>query len=308
MVDVDTFLTILYVMVDDFCKASLPLEPRPGPQAALSRSEVVTLAMFGQWQGFGSERGFYRFAQRHLRTAFPQLPTREQLNRQMRQHHEAVVAFFRFLVQRLAAQHCVYEALDSAGVPTRDAKRRGAGWLPGLADIGWSNRLGWYEGFHLLIAVNPVGVITGFGFAPASTKDQPLADTFFDLRRQPHPQLPSVGAPARGPDVVDKAFEGQANQARWWQAYGAQVICPPKRNSRTPWPKALRRWLAGVRQVVETVYDKLLHTFRLDRERPHDLSGFWTRLAAKIALHNFCMWLNEHLGRPRLAFADLVDW
>ena len=74
MVDVDTFLTILYVMVDDFCKASLPLEPHPGPQATLSRSEVVTLAMFGQWQGFGSERGFYRYAQRHLRAAFPQLP------------------------------------------------------------------------------------------------------------------------------------------------------------------------------------------------------------------------------------------
>jgi hypothetical protein len=51
MVDVDTFLTILYVMVDDFCKASLPPESRPGPQAALSRSEVVTLALFGQWQG-----------------------------------------------------------------------------------------------------------------------------------------------------------------------------------------------------------------------------------------------------------------
>lgn len=58
MVDVDTFLTTLYVMVDDFCQSSLPLESRPGPPAALSRSEVLTLAIFGQWQGFGSERGF----------------------------------------------------------------------------------------------------------------------------------------------------------------------------------------------------------------------------------------------------------
>jgi hypothetical protein len=56
------------------------------------------------------------------------------------------------------------------------------------------------------------------------------------------------------------------------------------------------------------VYEKLWHTFRLDRERPHDLSGFQARLAAKIALHNFCIWLNKQLGRPRLAFADLVAW
>ena len=47
-------------------------------------------------------------------------------------------------------------------MPVRDAKRRGAGWLAGYADIGWSNSLGWYEGFRLLAAVDPTGVITGF--------------------------------------------------------------------------------------------------------------------------------------------------
>jgi hypothetical protein len=308
MVDVDTFLTILSVMVDDFCKASLAVEPHPGPQAALSRSEVLTLAIFGQWQGFGSERGFYRDAQRHLRAAFPALPTRAQCNRQMRRHQAALVACGLHLVQRLAAQQCLYEALDSSGVPTRDAKRRGAGWFPGLADIGWSNRLGWYEGFHMMLAVNPTGVITGFGFGPASTKAQRLADTFFALSRSPQPCWPGAGAPAQGPYVVDTGFEGAGYQTAWRWHYGASVICPPKRNSRRLWPKRLRRWLAGVRQIVETVYEKLYHTFRLDRERPHDLCGFQARLAAKIMLHNFCLWLNEQLGRPRLAFADLVAW
>src|ERR671937_2220153 len=121
--------------------------------------------------------------------------------------------------------------------------------------------------------LNPWGVITGFGVGAASTKDQPLAEMFFALRRSPHPGLASVGAPARSPYVVDKGFEGQANHRAWWTTYGAQVICPPKRNSKTPWPKPLRRWLAGVRQIVETVHDKLQHTFRLDRERPHALRG-----------------------------------
>ena len=55
-------------------------------------------------------------------------------------------------------------------------------------------------------------MITGFGFGRASTKDQSLAETFCALRRQPHPGLARVGAPARGPYVVDKGFEGQANQ------------------------------------------------------------------------------------------------
>jgi len=305
---VDPFLTTLYVMVDDVCKTCVLPASSPGPPAALSRSDTVTWALCGPWPGLGSERGLYRSARRQVRAAFPTLPSREQCKRHVRPHHEARVACLLPRVQVWAAPRCPYEALDSSGIPTRDAKRRGAGWLPGLADIGWSNRLGWYEGFHLLLAVNPLGVITGFGFGPASTKDQPLAETFFALRRYPHSGLASVGAPAYGPYVVDKGFEGHANQQTWWRAYGAQVICPPKRNSRAPWPKRLRRWLAGVRQIVETVYEKLWHTFRLDRERPHDLSGFQARVAAKMALHNFCIWFNGQLGRPLLAFTDLVDW
>jgi hypothetical protein len=92
----------------------------------------------------------------------------------------------------------------------------------------------------------------------------------------------------------------------WREDYGAVVICAPKRNSRHPWPRPWRRWLAGLRQIVETVNGCLDHTFRLNRERPHALDGFQARLVAKAALHNFCIWLNEQLGRPRLAFADLI--
>ena len=108
--------------------------------------------------------------------------------------------------------------------------------------------------------------------------------------------------------MADTGFEGQEAHHRWHRCYGAQVVCPPKRNSRRSWSKQWRRWLASIRQMVETVYDKLHNTFRLSRERPHDLTGFQARLAAKTALHNFCIWLNVQLGRPPLAFADLLDW
>lgn len=308
MIDPDTFLTTLYVMADTFCKRALPPEARPGPDPSLSRSEVVTLALFGQWAWFQSERDFYRYAERHLRPAFPSLPQRSQFNRLLRQHRDALSAFGLHVANVLEARQGAYEALDCSGVATRNAKRRGTGWLPGLTDIGWSNRLGWYEGFHLIMAVNPQGVITGFGFGAASSKDQPLADAFFAVRNTPTTRLPSVGQPAFGPYVVDTGFEGTDNHAAWAAAYQAHVICPPRRTSRQRWSKAWRRWQAGVRQIVETVYDKLHNTFRLARERPHDLTGFQARLAAKVALHNFCIWLNVQRGRQRLAFADLLAW
>ncbi len=307
MIDVDTFITVLYVMVDDFCQTQQ--HPRqPGPQAALLPSEVVTLSIFGQWTNFPSERAFYRYALRHLRAAFPTLPARSQFNRLQRRYADVITAFGLFLVQMMKAQHCLYERVDSSGIATRDAKRRGAGWLAGQADIGWSNRLGWYEGFHLLIAVAEEGVITGFGFGAASTHDQRLLETFLAVRAQPAPALSSVGQPAHGVYIADKGFAGEKPHTIWREQFGAHVITPPHQTSHDQWPKEWRVWLASLRQLIETIYDKLLNTFRLARERLHQLSGFQARLAAKVGLHNFCIWLNGSLQRAPLAFAELLDW
>jgi hypothetical protein len=53
MRDVDTDVSILYVMVDDFCQLHhFDEASHPGPAAALSCAEVVTLAMYGQWCSF----------------------------------------------------------------------------------------------------------------------------------------------------------------------------------------------------------------------------------------------------------------
>lgn len=307
--DQDTFLTTLYVLIDDFCQsAGFAENHRRGPAASLSCSEVVTLALFGQWARFPSERAFSRYAVSHLRAAFPTLPAREQFNRLQRSYREVIAAFALFLVEQMQAQRCLYEVLDSSGIQTRDAKRRGTGWLAGQADICWSTRLGWYEGFHLLCAISPQGVITGFGFAAASTHDQSLAETFFAARAQPTAALPSVGSQAQGVYLADKGFAGEEPQTRWRECYGAEVITAPHQRSKKKWSKEWRRWLAGLRQIIETIYDKLLNTFRLAHERPHDLTGFQARLAAKVALHNFCIWLNLQLGREPLVFAELLDW
>jgi Transposase DDE domain len=307
MVDVDTFLTILYVMVDDFCQTQPP-KKRPGPEASLSESEVITLAVFARWSRFSSERDFYRYAQTNLLDAFPTLPTRPQFNRLVRSCTGLIEEIAVKLGKMLEDRAHAYQALDSSAMPARDAKRRGHGWLAGEADIGWSNSIGWYEGFSALAAIEPSGVIMGFCFGSASTADQPLAETFFAVRANPNPRLPSVGAPFSGIYVADKGFEGTGNHRRWLECYGAEVVHPPKRNSKKPWSKRLRQWVASLRQIVETVYDKLFNAFGLWRERPHEMGGLRARLAGRVALHNFCIWLNDRLGRPRLKFADLMGW
>lgn len=325
MLDWETFLTTLYVHVDDFCHTQPP-DPHPGPVAALSRSETVTLAIFARWRLFPSERAFFRWATKHLCHAFPTLPHRTQFNRQVRRHQPLLEAFALHLADQLQASRGAFEALDRTAIPTRNVKRRGRGWLPGQADVGLSNRIGWFHGFGLLLAVHPDGAITGWGFGPGSAKDQSLAEAFLALRHAvgqgqlpciTNPSLPgepavcvgSVGQPTQRVYLADKGFQGANTHRRWQKEYGAEVIAPPQdERARHPWPAGLRRVLAGMRQIVETVIGKLEQSTNLLEERPHTRSGFAARLAGRMALHNMGLWLNRQRDRPNLAFADLIVW
>lgn len=140
MLDVDTFLTTLYVLVDEYDKAHESPPPhtapvRPDPAPSVSRSEVVTLVIFAQWAHFESERAFYRDATRHVRAAFPRLPVRSQFNRLVRQVHDLLVAIGQWVAAALAGTACAYEVLESTALLTRNAQRRGDGWLVEQADL-----------------------------------------------------------------------------------------------------------------------------------------------------------------------------
>jgi hypothetical protein len=91
------------------------------------------------------------------------------------------------------------------------------------------------------------------------------------VRANPNPRLKGAGSAFSGTYVADKGFEGEENHRRWLECYGAEIVHPPKRNSKKPWFKSLRRWIASIRQIVETVYDKLFNAFGLWQERPHEM-------------------------------------
>lgn len=309
MLDYDTFLTALYVEVDEFCK-HVVFPRRRGSEPSLSPSETITLSIFGQWARFRSERDFYRYAASRLRPLFPHLPERSQFNRQQRHLGPWIARFALHCARRLEPEGgSAYEVLDRCGLSTRHVARRGPGWLAGLTAKGHCSRLGFFHGVALLSAVNARGVITGYGLAPASVKEHAMAEALFE-RRQEHPaRLPSAGCTlGHGSYVLDRGFSGPHRHQEWHRRFQVQIICAPQQGHGPPWPAEWRLWLIRLRQVVESVHEKLLNTFRLDRERPHTLEGLLSRVAAKASLHNLCIWLNRQLGRPDLAFADLLGW
>jgi hypothetical protein len=97
MLDLDSFLVSLYVLVDDWWKLQRSSEPpRAGRPALLTDPEVITLAILAQWPRFRSERDFWRFAQAHLRPYFPKLCSQSQLNRRVRSWLQPYVMLGRY--------------------------------------------------------------------------------------------------------------------------------------------------------------------------------------------------------------------
>jgi Transposase DDE domain len=296
MLDLDSFLVSLYVLVDDWWKLEHALElPRVGRPALLSDPEVITLAILAQWPRFRSERDFWRFAQAHLRPYFPTLCSQSQLNRRVRSVEPELRNFQRAVAQTLRGASEVYHVLDTTLIPAIVRVRASRkGLFCGQATFGRSvSKTEWVYGFKVALSVSPEGVICAFGLAEAASDDRPIGD--FLIIEDSHDAY-----------LADKGFTGVQWERRWLDLYGALVAATPKDNSKRAWAKSDRRWASGKRQIIEGVIDQLKDLFALERHRAKTLGGLLARLAAKMAAYTCGQRLNDQLGRPLRHLADLL--
>src|SRR5215210_1059715 len=272
MMDLDSFLVSLYVQIDDWWKANHPSATRrPGRPALLSDSEVLTLAILAQWPRFRSERDFWRFASFYLRSYFPALCSQSQLNRRIRALQDELCALQQDLARGLCETSAVYRVMDTTVIPAIVRVRASRkGLFAGQASFGRSaSKTEWVYGFKVALVVDPEGIITAFGLAPAASDERPIGEAL-------------VGSDQHGAYLADKGFAGVEWERLWMELYGALVAATPKDNSRRAWSKADRRWASGKRQIIEGVIGQLKDFFSLERHRAKTLGGLLTRLAPRL--------------------------
>ena len=294
--DLDSFLVSLYVLVDDWWHERHPYSPRkPGRPALLSDPEVITLAILAQWPRFRSERDFWRFASAHLRAYFPNLCTQSQFNRRVRALEPELCAMQRAFAGQIAEPSAVYRVLDTTLVPAMVRVRASRkGLFCGQASFGRSaSKTEWIYGFKVALVVDPKGVVSAFGLAPAASDERPIGEALIALDL--HEAY-----------LADKGFTGLEWERHWLERYGALVAATPYDDSRRAWSKADRRWASGKRQIIEGVICQLKDFFSLERHRAKTLGGLLTRLAAKVAAYTCAQRINDSLGRPLRHLADLL--
>ena len=239
MLDLDSFLVSLYVLVDDWWKLKHSSEPpTAGRPALLTDPEVITLAILAQWPRFRSERDFWRFAHAHLRPYFPKLCSQSQLNRRVRSVEPDLRDFQRAVARTLCGVSEVYRVLGTTLIPAIVRVRASRkGLFAGQATFGRSaSKTEWVYGFKVALSVSPEGVICAFGLAEAASDDRPIGE--FLISEDFHEAY-----------LADKGFTGVQWERRWLDLYGALVAATPKDNSKRAWAKTDRRWASGKRQI-----------------------------------------------------------
>ena len=294
--DLDSFLVSLYVLVDDWWKLECSSEPpKTGRPALLSDSEVMTLAILAQWPRFRSERDFWRFAWAHLRSYFPNLCSQSQFNRRVRALEPEMRALQRAFARGLARSSAVYRVLDTTLLPAMVRVRASRkGLFCGQASFGRSaSKTEWVYGFKVALVVDPEGVVSAFGLAPAASDERPIGEAL-------------IAEDLHDAYLADKGFTGLEWERRWLEVYGALVAATPYDDSRRAWSQADRRWASGKRQIIEGVICQLKDFFSLERHRAKTLGGLLTRLAAKVVAYTCAQRINDSLGRPLRHLADLL--
>jgi hypothetical protein len=344
--DLATFLTTVYCTIDELYVARFgPHKPqRPGVAPAVSDSEVLTWMVLAQWQPDRSERRFVRYVGTHWRAYFPRVLSQSAYNRRARDLVAVLAALGPAVAERVvrAWPGAHYEVVD--GVPVPLARRcrglRRKVWPVEQATLGrGGSDQDWYFGVHLVAAVHPSGVVTGFVSAPADTGERWLAEALLRWRhapRAPQPTAtefatvlgpshqkgghrrgptgpvqarPAAGVPARGLYVADLGFRGQDWQRHWQTAYGATVVTKADLPTATTdrQRRALRHTACHVRQAVETAFGWLTSRFGLAFPRARTMAGLIARLGAKVAAFNCGVYLNHLRGRPPFTACPLFD-
>jgi hypothetical protein len=324
--DLETFLTILYVITDDLYATSvLPQLPTTGgPAPKLSDAEVLCLGLAAQWRAgvpWQTERGFVRYALKHLRPYFPQMTSQSAFNRRLRRLWGAFILLQQAVADQLgSALEC--EIMDCIPVPlARGARSFHPGWLADIARIGKGGNDRYFYGVHLLLVVSTSGVATGWTLAAGNIQDRWLAELLLSSRAgQPQltgPQaddgtprlsppddwigpVQSCGPRRDRPLLADLGYAGGDWHAHWL-AYTSDVLTPPVRERHSA-----RTWFSSLRQAIETAFAALVDCFGLHFPRAHCTWGLLTRIGAKIAAYNVGILVNRQLGRPDLALATLI--
>jgi hypothetical protein len=288
--DLETFITAVFCLADDFLRGRKLRERGPAPR--LADSEVLAMESVGEFLGIETDAGIFRYFRRHHGALFPALPRvhRTTFARQAANLWLVKEALWRHVARRVRHDERL-SILDSVPVPVcRFARAKRCRLFPGDAAYGRDPCLpGTFFGLRAHLRVAWPGVIVAVDLAPANAADLAVA--------------PLLLEGVRGWALGDRAYWSERLRLELLRG-GVALLAPfqTRKYEKVPWP----HWLVAKRRRIETVLAQLVERYRSKRTWARDLWHLCSRWLRKVLSHTTAVLLCQRHGLGSLAFRQLV--
>ena len=295
--DLNTFITAVFCVVDDWLVAQNKKLRQRGPGPELSDSEVLTMEIVGEFLGIDSEKDLYAYFKRHYAEWFPALRQaggvhRTTLTRQMANLWVAKEQLWRYLLRRIGFDPKI-SLVDSFPVPVcRFARAYRCRLLPEESAFGYDEMAKQtFYGLRAHLRVCWPGVIVAVDLAPANTHDLPMAEELLE---------DAQGGWALG----DRNYWSPELTERLGDEQGLRLLAPYKSRKREK--ESWSRWLVQKRRRIETVIGQLVERYRAKKVRARDRWHLTSRWLRKVLSHTMAVYFCQQVGLSPLRFSDLL--
>jgi DDE family transposase len=291
--DLDTFVTALYVTIDDALVMHPDLRqwrPKVGLVPRLSDAELLTLAVLQALLGFTSETRFLRHAQAHLRHLFPYIPNQSGYNKRLRKAAGQLGALIRLLGADTELWDDDTWVMDSTPVEcgrSRPTALRSD--LAGWASYGYcASHSRFFWGLRLHLVCTPAGLPITFALANPKDDERLVARDLLEAE----PELLRPGQVI----VADKGYRSKEFEG-FLADHGVELMRPAHGRDRGRRSSPL---LKPFRQLIESVNATLKVQLDLERHGGRTRAGVMTRVLQRLLALTAAIWHNSHLGQRPL--------
>lgn len=276
--DLDTLLTTVYCMADDF----LPCNPN-NARRRITDAEIVTLCVAQAIMGEPEDPRFLARARKELRELFPGLPKQPGFWKRRRNLTDAIERLCALVAAECPGAVDDVVLIDSTpvecGRSIETTRRSELG--PWCAHGYCASHSRHFWGMRLHAAFAPDGTPRAWGLAPANVGEREMATEL-------------LGGTLRGGEVVigDKGYAGAEFEGDV-AGLGALMLRPARKDEPGRGPH-----LAPIRQRIESIFRTCKDILTLERHGARTIDGLRARIGCRMLALAACVYVNSWLGRP----------
>jgi len=295
LIDMETLLTVIFVIVDDWYQAHGQhyLHGKPGVKPTFTDSEMLTLMLAMDILSYASERRFYKFIKANYAALFPSLIDRSQFNRRARQLRWLIEKLRQHWLEVLGVTLSPQLLLDTKPVPVVGYKRgKQHSDFAGVAAYGvCASRNLKYFGFKLVILTTLDGMPVVYELVPANADERAAAEEVLEW--------------VYDCDIFgDKGFIGEEWQLEQYHQHQNRIWTAKRVNQAQQNSPAFDRWLNSIRERVEGAFNELQNVGRnLERLLALTLEGLCARVMVKMADHTLKVLLRRDYNIDIVSFS-----